>query len=387
MKVLFLSSWYPNKNNPTLGNFVEKHAEAAAKFNEVYVLSTFSDELIQQNKIVTEVKNGVKSFVVYYPKAHSSIPIWKQYLQIKRRKKALVEAWKEIQKEFNPEIVHLNVTLPIGMFALYLKKKHQLPFVVTEHSTRFHSIHSETYNSIERKMALKIFNQASKLLPVSENLGEAIRKTGTKTPIRVISNVVNESIFSIQNNPEEKAHFLHISTANDEHKNISGILNVLSKLKTEFTGEFLFTLISDGNLTPHKEKAKSLGLDEATIRYEGTKTTEEIATFIEQSTAFVLFSNYENFPCVIAECFMAGIPVLSTNVNGIPEHVNSNNGILFNPKDEDALFEAMQKVILKTKKFDSKEKIRQYALDHFSYESVGKQFTEEYNEAITKNAQ
>lgn len=387
MKVLFLSSWYPNKFNPTLGNFVEKHAEASSRFNDVYVLSTFSDDSISNNKIEVSEKNGIKSFVVYYPKVQSKIPGWKQFIQVRRRKKALLEAWNEIRKEFQPEIVHLNVTLPIGLFAIYLNKTFGLPFVVTEHSTRFHSIHSEKYNWIEKRMARKVFDRASKILPVSENLGEAIKQIRTKTPVRVISNVVNEKIFSIQNKTTEKSEFLHISTANDAHKNISGILRVIERLKSNYVERFHFTIISDGNIKPHVQTAKSLNLDTSVLTFEGTKTTEEIADYIENSTAFVLFSNYENFPCVIAESFMAGIPVLSTNVNGIPEHVNNKNGILFSPKDENALFEAMEEIILGTKKFDSKEVIRQYALDNFSYDAVGKQFTEEYNEATSNNVQ
>lgn len=41
LKILALCSWYPNDFNPTLGNFVKKHAEAASLYNDVVSLSVF----------------------------------------------------------------------------------------------------------------------------------------------------------------------------------------------------------------------------------------------------------------------------------------------------------------------------------------------------------
>ena len=37
-KILFLASWYPSKNSPVEGIFVQKHAEAAALFSDISVL-------------------------------------------------------------------------------------------------------------------------------------------------------------------------------------------------------------------------------------------------------------------------------------------------------------------------------------------------------------
>ena len=96
-----------------------------------------------------------------------------------------------------------------------------------------------------------------------------------------------------------------------------------------------------------------------------------------------MFSNYENFPCVIAEAMMCGKPVISSNVNGIPEHVQDLNGMLVNPRDEQAMENAIIAFVDKTKTFNSDE-IRHYAMQHFSYSEVGKQFTEIYKGLVKK---
>jgi glycosyltransferase involved in cell wall biosynthesis len=104
--------------------------------------------------------------------------------------------------------------------------------------------------------------------------------------------------------------------------------------------------------------------------------TEEIASFLHTCKALVLFSNFENFPCVIPEAWMSGVPVIATRVNGIPEFANESNGILVERGNEAQLAEAMR-AILDGKTFDASA-LRTYALTHFSYEAVGKQLDEVY---------
>ena len=43
MKILFISSWFPNKLEPTNGNFVQRHAEAVALKHDVEILHTIGD--------------------------------------------------------------------------------------------------------------------------------------------------------------------------------------------------------------------------------------------------------------------------------------------------------------------------------------------------------
>ena len=109
-------------------------------------------------------------------------------------------------------------------------------------------------------------------------------------------------------------------------------------------------------------------------------TTQEIADFLKTCRAHVLFSNFENFPCVIPEAFMAGIPVIATAVNGIPEYVNESNGILIQAKDEAGLLAAF-KSLIDSQPFQ-KEKLRAYAMEHFSYAAVGKSISDVYEKVL-----
>ena len=58
--------------------------------------------------------------------------------------------------------------------------------------------------------------------------------------------------------------------------------------------------------------------------------------YIKESSIFVMTSLSEGTPNSILEAMSFGIPVVSSNVGGIPDIINSNkNGFLFEPKDID----------------------------------------------------
>ncbi|WP_283240605.1 glycosyltransferase, partial [Vibrio parahaemolyticus] len=63
--------------------------------------------------------------------------------------------------------------------------------------------------------------------------------------------------------------------------------------------------------------------------------SSNIHTEITSSLAVLLTSEYEGFPNVLIESISLGVPVVARNCpGGINEIVNSNNGIIFETKDQ-----------------------------------------------------
>ena len=289
-----------------------------------------------------------------------------------------------VVKEFGkPDLVHLNIVYPLGIWALWLKFRFGIPYVVTENSSGFHMNSTHKYPRKVLRLCKWILRKSNYLLPVSDNLKENLKLLAPKNKYCLISNVVDENLFqpTKKNNTNEVRRLIHISTGVDEIKNLSGMIRVMKNLQTENFPVSL-DIVSDGNIEYAKDLSKELDLD-LSVFFHSTKTTNEIAEMISQSDALLMFSNYENFPCVIAESMMSGKPVIATNVNGIPEHVLKDNGILVEPRNEDQLGNAIKKFLNSELKFDGR-KIRQYALEHFSYTSVSNQFQEIYNEILIK---
>ena len=57
--------------------------------------------------------------------------------------------------------------------------------------------------------------------------------------------------------------------------------------------------------------------------------------------AFVLASNNEGLPVAVMEALALGLPIVATDVGGVPEAVNESNGVLVPPRDPVALADAI----------------------------------------------
>ena len=74
------------------------------------------------------------------------------------------------------------------------------------------------------------------------------------------------------------------------------------------------------------------------IEFLGAKWGDELEDILYNAKYVVVPSVwYENFPYVILQSFAAGVPVIGSNRGGIPELLNNERGLLFNPEDISSL--------------------------------------------------
>ncbi len=386
--VLFISSWYPSKEHQTLGNFVQRHAEAINPFVNLWVLyATSSEELEEEFELEYEEINGVKTVCVYYQKVDSSIPILSSAKKLSRYRKANelgISFLKENQNISEFDLVHCNVTFPAGIIAMDLKKKHQIPYVLTEHWTLFLPYKNDfkKLNLLVKSKMKEIVANAAQVLPVSQHLADSMQEKGLKGNFAVIPNVADTHLFSLkQKTAGDIKKILHVSTLLDDHKNISGIFRVLKKI-AEVRQDFQLVVVSDGDIEKAKFLQKSIGLQDRYVTYHGTKTPSQIAEFYKTSDFFVLFSNYENLPVVMVESLCCGLPFVSSNVGGIAECVNDTNGRLVEAGDEPTLKKEIEFMLDSVHEFDSNE-IRNAAVDQFDNEVVGERYFTIYKEILS----
>ena len=86
---------------------------------------------------------------------------------------------------------------------------------------------------------------------------------------------------------------------------------------------------------------------------------------------------------VISESLACGKPVISSNVGGISEHINSSNGILIAPRDEEALAESISYMLDHYVDYKTDE-IQSAAKSKFSMEAVGKEIYDQYLIALKR---
>jgi L-malate glycosyltransferase len=274
---------------------------------------------------------------------------------------------------------------PTGIMALYLKKFERIPYIISEHWTGYLSSKKNTQNGFQKFASKIIAKNASCIVPVSKDLRDAMLQLKLNAPYEIIYNVVDMNLFFPRTTGKnEKIKFLHISTLDDAHKNISGMLRATAQL-AKLRSDFEIWFIGDGDTTPHIHTATELKMYNTFAFFDGTKTTVEVASIMRHADCFLLFSNYENLPCVMLESLASGIPIVSSSVGGIPEHLTDELGMLVKPLDEKGLLDALNKTIDKIKAGDYKATVlSNYAHEHFSYEKVSMKFHDLYQRILAK---
>jgi L-malate glycosyltransferase len=374
IKVLFISSWFPNRVKPTASKFILRHAEAISLYAVITVLHVCFDKNNISGKFeIVEEKKGEINIIFIYVKPPSTI-FNKFLLYLKAYKKGLKMVTEKYGK---PDIIHANVLFPVGLAYLFLKSFRKIPAVFTEHWSGYLPENALKIVPVKKYLIKKIAGKASTIMPVSVNLKKAMMNLRIKGNYQVIPNTVNIDKFSeySQDIPANKK-LLHISSLQDSAKNISGILRVIKKLSV-IRQDFSLHFISNGNQKPFIELSENLTLLNKHVFFHEGKRTEEIAAIMQQSDIFILFSNYENLPCVILEALSCGLPVIATDTGDISRYVSEKFGIIIKPGDEEALLYAIDKMLDDLEKYDRKL-MHEFAVNNFSYEVVGKNFYDIY---------
>ena len=397
MNILHLLSWFPTPDDPTLGNFCVRMIDALPEECHSVILS------------VCDGKEMTKSFEVkeFEGVHHTHVQIYIRPPKINTiRKLKMLRMYqyglKYIKKRFfKPDLIHLHVAYPLGQVAILWKKLYGYKYVLTEHWTIYQPQNKDVLVGKLKKKIVKIANNAELIMPVSLDLQRCMEGHGVRNRFQVIYNLVNTDTFKLRepcidwlhrmqsisslrtslsgNDMHGKKQMLHISTLRDEAKNFSGILRTIERLRQQ-RNDFELHVIHDYDAPEFKAFVKEHNLEDCVFLH-GKKTSAEVAEAYQQADFFVLFSNFENLPCVIVEAFASGVPVLSTAVGGIAEILSPERGILIPSGDEDALLNGMNTLLDHYSEYD-RQAIRDYALKTFAAQNIGQQIFEAYNTVV-----
>ena len=389
MNILHLLSWFPRPDDPTLGNFCVRMIDALPEDCHSVILSVCDGKDMTKSFEVNEIKGAHHTHVQIYirpPKINA--------LRKLKMLRMYQYGLNYIKKHFfHPHLIHLHVAYPLGQVALLWKKLFGYKYVLTEHWTIYQPQNKDVLVGKLKKKIVKIANNAEVIMPVSLDLQHCMEGHGVHNRFQVIYNLVNTDMFkpcidSLQHTDlggndmhgdKAKKQMLHISTLRDEAKNFSGILRTIERLRQQ-RDDFELHVIHDYDAPEFKAFVKEHNLSDC-VFFHGKKTSQEVAQAYQDADFFVLFSNFENLPCVIVEAFASGVPVLSTAVGGIAEIVSPERGILIKSGDEDALLQGMNTLLDHSQEYN-RAAIRDYAIKTFAAQNIGQQIFEVYQKVV-----
>ena len=369
LKVLFISTSYPTKEDPVGGVFVREHAKAVMLYDDVRVLHCVGTDLNlrrlwrMRQETDESLTEGIPTYRVWY---HGlPIPkIWYFFFSW-----VVFQAFRKVASEgFRPHIIHAHF-YDVGVPAVLIGKFYDTPVVVTEHFTGFLR---KTIRGLESWKAKFAFEKADLVMPVSKSLQKSIEGYGINANFEVVPNVVDTNLFNPGPYPQldnQLNRLLFVGLLDASHKKgVPYLLTSLSMLR-QLRDDWLLDIVGDGPARQEYERmAEDLGLHDK-IEFHGLKSKQEISEFMRQADIFVLPSIWENLPCVLIEAMACGLPIVSTFVGGIPELIDDGTGILIPPGDADKLLHALVQMMESLNGFD-RHAIAQTAIQ-YSPESVG----------------
>ncbi|WP_113662258.1 glycosyltransferase [Pedobacter nanyangensis] len=385
LNVIFFPAWYPNKFSKVSGLFVKEHARAINQQVNLAVFHVCAHPYLKSlYSFEEELEDGILVYRIYYRKFSRA---WLKPISLLLFAVAAVIGYYKVNTRFKPDLNHVHVLTRMGVVALFIRLFYRTPFVITEHWTRYLP-ERNSYKGVFRKWMTKLAVKNSLgISTVSQNLKSALLSHNLKHQnFKVIPNVVDTALFRPNAQPTEDFTFLHVSGINDTAKNISGLLRAFKKVLSNLPGKVLrLTIVGDDDLErPILEKyAADLGLAQQ-VFFVGKKYGKDLVSEYQQASAFVMFSNFENQPCVILEAMSCGLPIVSSSVGGIAEIVDENIGILVKARDEQALQQAMLSMYYNARNY-SGESIRKTAEENFAYPSVCSKFLAFYLQAMANS--
>ena len=397
MKSLFITPWYPTKYDAMSGLFVFRHAEAVLSQDiDVHVLYICYHPDVKKHYVEHIHSHGVKQTFFYYPDKKNSIT------EIKH----LFKAWRYWHSHYGlPAIIHLNVLTKQIILPLYIKKRYNIPFVLTEHWTGYLPENGAFYRNKLKEFHKKAITKASMVMPVSDLLADAMKKalSNNLRDITVIPNVVNDLFYSLSKNEysktthpknKEKFVFLHVSCFNNEAKNTVGIVEATEQLLA-IRDDFKVKMVGTGpdfELTKAAANIKGL-TNRGIIEFTGELLTEQVAIEMTEADAFILFSNYETAAVVLQEASVMELPIISTAVGIAPMILHpitktendikiSSQGILVPQKDTNTLCYAMNYMIDHINDFSTRDNSN--IKNEYTYESIGEKISAVYKQTISR---
>ena len=374
-KILWLTSWYPHEEDPFDGDFIQRHARAAAIYHDVHVICVNESNIAESRRETWSHSTGLSEQVIQFRKLRGPAAAFRRHVRWQTCFRNAVKAY--ITREGLPDIVHVHIPWKAGLIALWVKKQFGKPYIISEHwgiYTPSAADHFHSRSLIAQKLLRKIFTESSGVVTVSRFLANAIRNITGRNSDFILPNVVDTALFYPKNEKYSRFSFIHVSNM-VPLKNAGKILQAFAELHNKHPEA---QLIMVGNRDDqYVKEAGALGLLNQSVFFRGEISYVDVAEEMRRCHCMVLFSDSETFSCVTAEALCSGLPVIASGVGALPELISGENGKLVTAGDVFELAKAMEEVLEHYHDYDAR-KISAAASARYSYTAVSQAFADLY---------
>jgi teichuronic acid biosynthesis glycosyltransferase TuaC len=358
MRIVLVTNLFPNPLEPNRGIFVAnmvRHLRTKCKLTVISPLPWFPRSgFLQRFKKWYKFSlvpgeymfEGLKVLCPKYiaiPKCgflHSISLYW-----------CLLPVLRKMKNGAGVDVINVQWIFPDGVAVSWIAGQLNIPFVITAHGS---DINIYLKYRLRAKQILGALRKSDRITVVSKALKESLSGLDIDSDkITVIYNGVDFSIFNHQDQSQGRST-LKISYTGKiilfvgrlvQVKGLVYLIEAVARLKKKYAADFRVYLVGDGPLKSTLQKmACDFGAVDR-IEFAGERGHSEIPFWYAASDVFCLPSKNEGCPSVILESLASARPVVASRVGGIPELINSDNGILFESGDVNGLMDALKRAL------------------------------------------
>ena len=312
LHILLLTSWFPNENEPFLGNFIEQFA---------YAMSSRHRVTLMYLDYSSSIKYGVKSKILNpnLTICRACVParkgVFYKYLAHKMSLQWIKENCPDL------DLIHAQVGIRDWWHFISIKKTLKLPLVYTEHGSYFIGYQFDRLPFLKRLGLRRLMKKSQEIVAVSDVLAQSMMQN-VEQKVEVIGNFIPNSWFdfSFSQLSNEKYRFLHISTL-DANKNFQGVLDACAILKEKNILNWHFTVVSEEDFSAFEKWTQMNELVEH-FTFLSHVPHELLPELYLTHDCFVLNSNKETFSIVNAEALCMGLHLITTPVGFVGSEKN-----------------------------------------------------------------
>ena len=277
----------------------------------------------------------------------SSIPIKK----IKNPSFAVLSTLKSLTSKETYDIVHA-FNVPSAFAMRYTKAKKKVLSIHGMYSDQVDALHSDTTAGAAKLAESKVLKWADKLTTDSKFVQKQYKeKTGANFEC-LLAPLDIEKFKDVPDVPKKEKQIVYIGR--DSHE--KGI-DVLKKIESQINANIVY--------------CTDVEWKEAMIR-------------LKESSILVVPSRMESIPQVIKEAFYLKVPIIASDVGGIPELItNEENGIMIPPDDEKKLIDSINRLFTE-KEFANNiaEMGYKYVIKNLTWEALLPRYIKFYEELL-----
>ena len=276
---------------------------------------------------------------------------------------------RKLLNDFQPDVLHVQVSDPIGLSCVSWAHKHSVPVVTTEHSqpevlTEPLHVPGVVKKPVNALLTAYFAHRESKsdyvTMPTQLAINNLLGKKKLEVPVEAVSNGVDLSMFrpgrtkasilAKYNIPAGRPIVLYVGRV-DPEKRVGTVLEAFNAARIKVPGAIL-VVVGDGvDKKRLVKEAHALGCD-AAVRFLGRVVGEELYELYKAGSVFATASEIETQGIVLIEAAASGLPLVAVNAGAVAEVCqNGVNGVLLEPGNDVAvkMAEALEQILLDSK--------------------------------------